>query len=79
MAKLAERIVDLDLEKFFDRVKCLLRLAWDYVTVRLFVAESTEPPYTRCPSTRAFAPRFFQTPPHGDALELRYHFTSIRL
>jgi hypothetical protein len=28
---------------------------------------------------RAFAPRFLQTPPHGDALALRYHFTSIRL
>jgi hypothetical protein len=32
-----------------------------------------------CPSAPAFAPRFFQTPPHDDALALRYHFTSIRL
>jgi hypothetical protein len=32
-----------------------------------------------CSSARAFAPRFFQTPPRGDALALRYHFTSIRL
>ena len=32
-----------------------------------------------CPSARAFAPRFFQTSPHGDALALRYDFTSIRL
>src|SRR5207245_6414323 len=26
----------------------------------------------RCPSARIFAPRFLQTPPHGDALALRY-------
>ena len=26
-----------------------------------------------------FAPRFFRTPPHGDAFALRYHFTSTRL
>ena len=32
-----------------------------------------------CPSARAFAPRFFQTPPRGDALALRYPFASIRL
>ena len=32
-----------------------------------------------CTSARTFAPRFFQTPPHGDALALRYDFTSIRL
>jgi len=32
-----------------------------------------------CTSARVFAPRFFQTPPHDDALALRYHFTSIRL
>ncbi len=32
-----------------------------------------------CTSARAFAPRFFQTPPRGDALALRYDFTSIRL
>src|SRR5882672_5803360 len=32
-----------------------------------------------CTLARAFAPRFLQTPPHGDALALRYHFTSIRL
>ena len=32
-----------------------------------------------CTLARAFAPRFPQTPPHGDALALRYHFTSIRL
>jgi hypothetical protein len=32
-----------------------------------------------CPSARAFAPRFFQTSPHGSALALRYHFTSIWL
>ena len=32
-----------------------------------------------CPSARTFAPRFLQTPPRGDALALRYHFTSIRL
>src|SRR5947207_5975953 len=25
-----------------------------------------------CPSARIFAPRFLQTPPHGDALALRY-------
>jgi len=31
-----------------------------------------------CTSARTFAPRFFQTPPHDDALALRYHFTSIR-
>jgi len=29
-------------------------------------------------NTHAFAPRFFQIPPHGDTLALRYHFTSIR-
>jgi len=28
---------------------------------------------------RVFASRFLQTPPRGDALALRYHFTSIRL
>jgi len=27
----------------------------------------------------AFAPRFLQTPPHGGALALRYHFSSIRM
>src|SRR5258705_475532 len=27
-----------------------------------------------CTLARAFAPRFLQTPPHGDALALRYHF-----
>jgi len=32
-----------------------------------------------CTLARVFAPRFLQTPPHGDALALRYHFTSIRL
>ena len=32
-----------------------------------------------CTSARAFAPRFLQTPPRGDALALRYHFTSITL
>jgi hypothetical protein len=32
-----------------------------------------------CTLARAFAPRFLQTPPHGDAPALRYHFTSIRL
>jgi len=32
-----------------------------------------------CTLARAFAPRFLQTPPHGGALALRYHFTSIRL
>ena len=32
-----------------------------------------------CTLARAFAPRFLQTPPYGDALALRYHFTSIRL
>ena len=32
-----------------------------------------------CTLARAFAPRFLQTPPHDDALALRYHFTSIRL
>src|SRR5436190_5796749 len=32
-----------------------------------------------CTSARAFAPRFFQTPPRDDALALRYDFTSIRL
>ncbi len=32
-----------------------------------------------CPSTRTFDPCFFQTPPRGDALALRYDFTSIRL
>jgi hypothetical protein len=32
-----------------------------------------------CTSARAFAPRFFQTSPRGDALALRYHFTSIAL
>jgi hypothetical protein len=28
---------------------------------------------------RDFAPRFFQTSPHGSALAFRYHFTSIWL
>jgi len=28
-----------------------------------------------CPSARVFAPRFLQTPPRGDALALRYHFS----
>src|SRR3982751_3627191 len=32
-----------------------------------------------CSSGRGFAPRFLQTPPRGDALALRSHFTSIRL
>ena len=32
-----------------------------------------------CTLARVFAPRFLQTPPRGDALALRYHFTSIRL
>ena len=32
-----------------------------------------------CPSTRAFAPRFLQTPPRDDAVALRYHFSSIRM
>jgi len=32
-----------------------------------------------CTLARAFAPRFLQTPPHGDALALRYHFASIRM
>jgi len=32
-----------------------------------------------CTSARTFAPRFLQTPPCGDALALRYHFTYIRL
>jgi|SRR5215467_890218 len=32
-----------------------------------------------CTLARAFAPRFLQTPPHGDALAPRYHFSSIRM
>jgi hypothetical protein len=32
-----------------------------------------------CTLARAFALRFLQTPPHGDALALRYHFSSIRM
>ena len=32
-----------------------------------------------CSSVHAFAPRFLQTPPHDDALALRYPFTSTRL
>jgi hypothetical protein len=32
-----------------------------------------------CSSARAFAPRFFQTPPHDDAFALRYHFSSIKM
>src|SRR5258708_5020699 len=32
-----------------------------------------------CPSARAFAPRFLQTPLRSDAFALRYDFTSIRL
>src|ERR1035438_6214209 len=32
-----------------------------------------------CSSARVFAPRFLQTPPRGDALALRYHFSSVRL
>src|SRR5229473_2820074 len=32
-----------------------------------------------CTLARVFAPRFLQTPPRGDALAFRYHFTSIRL
>ena len=28
-----------------------------------------------CTLARVFAPRFLQTPPRGDALALRYHFT----
>jgi len=32
-----------------------------------------------CSSVPAFAPRFLQTPPHDDALALRYPFTSTRL
>jgi hypothetical protein len=32
-----------------------------------------------CTWARVFAPRFLQTPPRGDALALRYHFTAIRL
>jgi hypothetical protein len=32
-----------------------------------------------CTLARAFALGFLQTPPHGDALALRYHFSSIRM
>jgi hypothetical protein len=32
-----------------------------------------------CTSARVFATRFLRTPPHGGALALRYHFTSITL
>ena len=32
-----------------------------------------------CPLPRAFAPRFLPTPPHGDALALRDHCSSIRM
>jgi hypothetical protein len=32
-----------------------------------------------CTSACAFAPRFFQSFRHRNALALRYHFTSIRL
>ncbi len=32
-----------------------------------------------CPLPRAFAPRFLPTPPHGDALALRDHFSSISM
>ena len=32
-----------------------------------------------CSSAHVFAPRFLQTPPHGEALALHFHFASIRL
>ena len=35
--------------------------------------------FDSCTLARAFAPRFLQTPPHDDALALRYHFSSIRM
>jgi DNA-binding transcriptional MerR regulator len=47
--------------------------------LRLRQAEAQQHQSSFCPSARAFAPRFFQTSPHGDALALRYHFTSITL